>query len=1252
MSHSVAGNLSRQAVGNAPKQLLGRSFGKDRAWPPQSTPKHLERDAIVVSSVCAQARSRTSCFGTPLSSTGASRAALRLPSAATPLGLSQWQRQRQQQRLRLVPTEALQAVAAPTAGSHAPGQGQAGGSGAGASPSRAGSKRTSPVVLFETRFEDVGLAARAERQGGSFKVVLQLDSPRAMTLHWALDDWLPAPEASWPAGVSTVRVDDKACQSPFPPDGRLEIGFTQDACPHRVVFVLKQTEGGAEVWFNNAGGNYAVQLLAPPIESFVDKVLTAEGSCSHWSLPQRLMLATEVLDAADAAGPEGMSFLFTWLRLSSTRVLDWYRKSNFQPKDIAAIQKHAGERIAEKARSSPHPLSRLLARGALAGLPRGGGNGDDIRMGILHIMRGHGIREGHRPGHDEPFLEQWHQKLHTNTSPDDVTICEAYLAFLHSGNHDDYWRVLWDNGRLTRDKMESWSKPISAWPQHLPHLIPAFQGYLWTLKTTHAGADLDTAMEMAKGFMDDDLRWVIYDILAHRNDWWVPGKIVEARQRLAAYWKAPGSSRDLLLLDIALEGWFRTCLERTDLGQLGRDDLLELIGLCLRGAAITHEEEDLLQCGALWERLRSGGGSGHPPLPGERWGREWALAALAAAERLQLSVAAHMDRLYGLVQPHAESFGSSCRLDPAHVTNFGEEVVRGQPLFVASLLLQRLEPVLRAAAGGAPWQIVSQAGSSAGAVGQVVAVAALSEVQGTSYDRPTVLLAGALSGVEDIPSGVVAVLTRSSTDVLSHLAIRARSQRTLLATCFDDGAWRAWQELAAAGAVAAAVVDPAVGAVMPAEPPPADAATATAAASAGGGAAPQVALQAPERTSAWALPESSFRSGLVGAKALNLATLRQRLAAATAAEAGGGGGGGEVIGVPTSVALPYGTFERVLAEERRNAAAAEAVGRLAAAAGEEAAAGRFPREELEQLRRVVAEELVAPRELVRQLAAVAAEQGLIPSADHWLASYDDAEARAAAAATGDDGASSSYDNDDAPAAAAASATSWPAVWSAVCRVWASKWTDRAWLSRRALRIGEGELFMSVLLQQVVPFRYSFVLHTSNPVTHTPGELLGEVVVGMGETLVGNYPGRAMGFTAPPTSAPLGAGGQSQPQLISLPSKRLSLHAPSGPDGALSPTLIARSDANAEDLEQYAAAGLYDSVTLQPLVARSPDYATDPLLGDPAWRGALLGRLAALGRTVAAAFGGRDQDVEGGLTEEGRLVVVQARPQVEIHSPHP
>lgn len=27
-------------------------------------------------------------------------------------------------------------------------------------------------------------------------------------------------------------------------------------------------------------------------------------------------------------------------------------------------------------------------------------------------------------------MEEWHQKLHNNTTPDDVPICQAYIAFL------------------------------------------------------------------------------------------------------------------------------------------------------------------------------------------------------------------------------------------------------------------------------------------------------------------------------------------------------------------------------------------------------------------------------------------------------------------------------------------------------------------------------------------------------------------------------------------------------------------------------------------------------------------------------------------------------------------------------------------------------------------------------------------------------------------------------------------------------
>ena len=55
----------------------------------------------------------------------------------------------------------------------------------------------------------------------------------------------------------------------------------------------------------------------------------------------------------------------------------------------------------------------------------------------------------------------------------------------------------------------------------------------------------------------------------------------------------------------------------------------------------------------------------------------------------------------------------------------------------------------------------------------------------------------------------------------------------------------------------------------------------------------------------------------------------------------------------------------------------------------------------------------------------------------------------------------------------------------------------------------------LLVMQVVPAQYAFVVHTANPISKQKGETFGEVVMGMGEALVGNYPGRALSFSSAP-----------------------------------------------------------------------------------------------------------------------------------------
>lgn len=1018
-----------------------------------------------------------------------------------------------------------------------------------------------PKVLSHTSY-DGGIDVDAVKADGKYEVTVTAHQARPMVLHWAVNDWECPPESAWPQ--NTNKVDDKAVQSRFQDGRSVKITFSEANCPSRVVFVLKELE--PENWLNNNGPGYAVQLKAPDLSSVVNKVIAAESEYTHWSLFNRFILLNEITDAAEAAGGAGFAFLYTWMRLSNQKQLDWYRNSNYQSKDIAHLQKCVAQRMADKARTADDPWCRLYARLTLGMLPRGGGDGDAIRHGILNVMRENGIREGHRPGIDEPFLEQWHQKLHTNTTPDDVAICEAYLAYLHSNNHDDYWRVLWDNGRITRSMMENMSKPISAWPKHLPHLIGPMQHYLWILKVTHSGASLDTAMEMAKGNLDGDLQWHIYDMLNNRNEWWVPGKIVEIRERLQHVWKQP-TSRDVLLLDIALDDYFRLCSERADLRAMSGDDLISMIQLVIKNALITEDLADLRCCLHQWQAL-----SGR----GNKWDREWALAALAAAERTQLALSAFMDTIYNQVQPSAKLFGDKCKIDHKYIDNFGEEVVRGQPLFLLSPLLQALQPSLRKTAGVGDWQVVSQQDVT----GRLKVIGSLADVQGQVFDEMTVLVAEEVGGMEDIPANVVGVLTRSATDVLSHVAIRARSQQALLATCFDGGEWDAVKTQA--GHPVSVTVN-AAGHVSVVQ---LDAASASNGNGNGNGAVKgdvksAITLAKPRKQEAWVLGEEHFTEDTVGGKSRNLAHLRSHLP--------------DGVQAPTSITLPFGTFERVL-ELPENTDVAAQLAQLGAEL-DAAPAGAVPAA-LAQKRELLAHHLQPCSQLLAALAAAAEKAGLVTA--------EVAQRMMQPASVEGEG-----------------------LWSAICQVWASKWNDRAWLNRKASGIPESDLYVAVLLQQVVPAEYAFVLHTANPLTGAANEMFGEVVVGMGESLVGNHPGRALSFVCHDGAAP---------QLQQLPSKRTALYAPAGG------TLIARSDANGEDLKEFAGAGLYDSVPVMALKEQVVDYSGERLWCDAQFQRDLMSQLVALGKSIQNAFGGAPQDIEG-VWLNGKLYVVQSRAQV-------
>jgi len=57
------------------------------------------------------------------------------------------------------------------------------------------------------------------------------ETPKAMMMHWAINDWNLSPESCRPEG--TQQIDDKAVQTPFKDGKSIRLTFPEDNCPSR-----------------------------------------------------------------------------------------------------------------------------------------------------------------------------------------------------------------------------------------------------------------------------------------------------------------------------------------------------------------------------------------------------------------------------------------------------------------------------------------------------------------------------------------------------------------------------------------------------------------------------------------------------------------------------------------------------------------------------------------------------------------------------------------------------------------------------------------------------------------------------------------------------------------------------------------------------------------------------------------------------------------------------------------------------------
>src|SRR6266481_686908 len=632
------------------------------------------------------------------------------------------------------------------------------------------------------------LAAIVTKLGDCYRISLLSNAPGNLILHWGIarrspHEWLLPPESM--LGSNTILLQNHTAQTAFGPFETwnvLHLEFPEADSPLGIQFVLKQKEDGGR-WFKYRGGNFyvpvhsgmqkQVSLGASEFTQLADEIIRSEMTHISWTLMHRFNLCYEMLDRV-RSNVDGLALLFVWLRFSAIRQLTWQRNYNTKPRELAHSQDRLTQKFADVFRSEP--ASRPLARLCLTTVGRGG-EGQRIRDEILNIMHRRHIKEV--SGH---FLEEWHQKLHNNTTPDDVVICQAYIEFLNSnGNQDRFYQVLRENG-VTRERLESFERPIRSSPQFFPGLkdglLQDFWNFLKILKASHSGTDLETAINAARGQLDGDLQSLLGYIWEKRNDPNISpvelvGKITEARRRLSNQFNHSGGLRELLYLDLALEQLVRAIIERNIHLKFEGKQLTDLIALVLDNVTLSHEDPELAACSRHWARLQSLAA----------FDAEWSRHAKSVADRIARALSAWIDRFYQLLQPKAEYLGHGFHAEDWTIQLFSEEVVRGNSLgFALSTLLRHLDPLLRKAAHMGNWQIVSRGHGA----GKVEVVDSLRAIQRAKYGGPTVIVADRVMGDEDIPEGVKAVIAPDVTDIVSHVAVRARNANLLFASCHDQ----------------------------------------------------------------------------------------------------------------------------------------------------------------------------------------------------------------------------------------------------------------------------------------------------------------------------------------------------------------------------------------------------------------------------------------------------------------------------------
>ena len=939
-------------------------------------------------------------------------------------------------------------------------------------------------------------------------------------------------------------------------------------------------------WYNNYHKDYQIKFKSKnrkiklinqffqnqnfQIPDFVFEIINCESKYGSWTLMHRYNKCYDIIQSFNNTNNENWIWILIWLKFSNQKRLDWQRRFNTRPVllsnamnklsyDLTKIYSETFKN--EKLYNNLFDSTSSLIKNILSQMGKGIGNGQEIRDEILKVMSRNKIVK--HPLNN--FYEQWHQKLHNNTTPEDIIICEGVISFLkNKGDINSYWKVLNENG-ITKERLASYDRKIINEPFYNPNFnIKDFENYLLIIKRVHSTTDLILSFEQCKYcFSEKDCKF-FEDLIKNKDSIETINlieNVTKGREILQNILKNNLDDikklRDILFFELSLEVYVRQLVEKIIHIKIEYEKYIEEINLIMKNIKISYPNYlEFSLCFKDWFGIVD-------KLKNEK-SKDSFLKVKSVISRINRLLSNIIDFYNKNFDLKAKFFGKECNVDNEYCELFAEEMIRGTIFFALSILLKKIEPIIRKNAELSDWLIISRIKNNF-INGKLIYVKNLHDVQFIKYEEKTIILSENVDGNEEIPFnciGLIIIKSENFPDILAHVSVRARNLNCFFCVCFNENLCNDMLNLINNN-VKFNLIDQEINFekinnedikndVIEEEK--------------------NIKINIPnvgENYEKIFLELNEFNNKFVGAKSNNTLKIYKKIPDC------------DFIKYPESFAIPFNVNEYFLnlpENKEIKDILNENISKINSS---------LKKEEIKKL-------LDKCKEKTLQIKFI--ENSETKKLKEKLLNFG-------------------INKND-----------FEKSFNSIKKVWSSKYNERVYISLSKLGISIKEIKMSILCQKIIPAEFSFVIHTKNPITNNSNELFSEIVVGMGETLVGAYEGQSFSF--------IYYKNEKKFEIKSYPNKSFSLK---------NSGFIFRSDSNIEDLENFSGAGLFDSVCLIDDKIENIFYCENLLFNDKNFVNEMMEKISLLGIGVEKLCG-CEQDIEGVYFNK-EFYIVQTRPQV-------